>query len=196
MWTIELRRSVRRQMDLMAKHHGFVYYSDYIAVQNKRFEGEVPRSNVAAYLKEKCMKSQKGFTLIELLIVVAIIGIIAAIAIPNLLNAVDNGKQKRTMMDMRSIGTVMESYAVDTGVYPTVISIGVLKTQLGENIPTVDGWGRNFIIESNFSNYTLYSYGKDGSGSNCGAGTTSSFNDEICYGAGQFIRYPAGKQGS
>ena len=46
-------------------------------------------------------RKDKGFTLIELLIVVAIIGIIAAIAIPNLLNAIDRGKQKRTMADLR-----------------------------------------------------------------------------------------------
>ena len=64
------------------------------------------------------MRKQKGFTLIELLIVVAIIGIIAAIAIPNLLNAIDRGKQKRTMADMRSIGTAIESYAVDNNFYP------------------------------------------------------------------------------
>ena len=48
------------------------------------------------------MKS-KGFTLIELLIVIAIIGIVAAIAIPNLLTALQKGKLKATMGDMKSI---------------------------------------------------------------------------------------------
>src|SRR3989442_13861767 len=60
----------------------------------------------------------RGFTLIELLIVVAILGIIAAIAIPNLLNALDKGKQKRTMSDMRTICTAIEAYATDNSLYP------------------------------------------------------------------------------
>ena len=45
---------------------------------------------------------QKGFTLIELLIVVAIIGIIAALLIPNFLDALQKAKQKRTVADMRN----------------------------------------------------------------------------------------------
>ena len=64
------------------------------------------------------MRKERGFTLIELLIVVAIIGIIAAIAIPNLLNAINRGRQKRTMADMRSIATAIETYSVDYGFYP------------------------------------------------------------------------------
>ena len=73
-------------------------------------------------------RKQSGFTLIELLIVVAIIGIIAAIAIPNLLNAIDRGKQKRTMADIRSVGTAVESYAVDVNFYPRGFALGPVAT--------------------------------------------------------------------
>ena len=144
-------------------------------------------------------RNSKGFTLIELLIVVAIIGIIAAIAIPNLLNAIDRGKQKRTMADMRSLGTAVESYAVDNNVYPVVSTAATLKTVVEagayiKNMPTADGWNNTFVVDSIATQYTLYSRGKDGSGSTCTAGTTTTFNDEICFINGQFLRYPAGSQ--
>ncbi len=65
------------------------------------------------------MKS-KGFTLIELLIVVAIIAILAAIAIPNFLAAQVRSKVSRTKADMRTIATGIESYYVDNNDYPEV----------------------------------------------------------------------------
>lgn len=58
-------------------------------------------------------KRQKGFTLIELLIVVAIIGIIAALLIPNFLEALQKAKQKRTMADCRNIGNGMLMWITD-----------------------------------------------------------------------------------
>jgi general secretion pathway protein G len=144
-------------------------------------------------------RNSKGFTLIELLIVVAIIGIIAAIAIPNLLNAIDRGKQKRTMADMRSVGTGIESYAVDNNVYPVAATAAALKTVIEAGaymkiMPDKDGWSHDFQVASVTTEYTLYSQGKDGSGSTCTTGTTSTFNDEICFINGQFLRYPAGSQ--
>jgi len=143
-------------------------------------------------------RDSRGFTLIELLIVVAIIGIIAAIAIPNLLNAIDRGKQKRTMADMRSIGTAVESYAVDNNVYPVAATVatltGLVQPIYIKTMPAVDGWSNAFVVDSIATQYTIYSTGKDGTGSTCTAGTTSAFNDEICFINGQFLRYPAGSQ--
>lgn len=59
-----------------------------------------------------------GFTLIELLIVVAIIAILAAIAVPNFLEAQVRAKVSRAKNDMRSIATALESYRVDGSYYP------------------------------------------------------------------------------
>lgn len=58
-----------------------------------------------------------GFTLIELLIVVAIIGILAAIAVPNFLNAQTRAKVARAESDLRSIKTALEMYRVDNNTY-------------------------------------------------------------------------------
>ncbi len=141
---------------------------------------------------------EKGFTLIELLIVVAIIGIVAAIAIPNLLNAVDKGKQKRTMANMRSIGTAIESYAVENASYPTANSAASLKAAIDpvyiKEMPSVDGWSNTFQVEASATSYTVYSQGKDGAGNICSVGLTGNFNDEICFVNGQFQRYPQGPQ--
>ncbi|CAN5492443.1 hypothetical protein BH09SUM1_BH09SUM1_00210 [soil metagenome] len=62
--------------------------------------------------------NSKAFTLIELLIVVAIIAILAAIAVPNFLEAQTRAKISRAQTDQRTIATALESYAVDNQKYP------------------------------------------------------------------------------
>ena len=64
-------------------------------------------------------KKRDGFTLIELLIVVAIIGILAGIAIPNFLGARNRAKISRVFADFRTIGTALEAYYVDNTEYPS-----------------------------------------------------------------------------
>ena len=144
------------------------------------------------------IQKSKGFTLIELLIVVAIIGILAAIAIPNLLNAIDRGKQKRTMADLRSIGTAVESYAVDNNVYPVAATAATLTGTVEpiyiKVMPNADGWSNAFQVDSTTTAYTLYSFGKDAAGTTCTAAVTSTFIDQICFVNGQFLRYPQGTQ--
>lgn len=61
---------------------------------------------------------RKGFTLIELLIVVAIIGILAAIAVPNFLNARSRAVIARVQGDIKALSAAVEMYAVDHGAYP------------------------------------------------------------------------------
>lgn len=73
-------------------------------------------------------RTSRGFTLIELLIVVAIIGILAAIAVPNFLNAQIRAKVARCKSDLRSIGVALEQYSLDNGYYPPGTYIFLLTT--------------------------------------------------------------------
>lgn len=89
------------------------------------------------------MHNNKGFTLIELLIVVAIIGIVAAIAIPNLLVALQRGKQKSTMGEMKTIGTALGSYEIAFGMFPNQVDnggLGYLEPHFLKHVVRNDGW--------------------------------------------------------
>ena len=143
-------------------------------------------------------KRESGFTLIELLIVIAIIGILAAIAIPNLLKAVQRGKQKRSMSDMRALATAIEAYAVDNNNYPAAACPGGsltggtfsdLATNSFTNLsptyiataPRKDGWQRFYMyqLSSDSQAYAIRSKGRDGSQTAIICGTTTNFNDDI-----------------
>lgn len=79
---------------------------------------------------------KKGFTLIELLIVVAIIAILAAIAVPNFLEAQVRAKVSRVKNDQRSLATGIETYYVDNNQYPIAARDGGgNRGPLGATIP-------------------------------------------------------------
>ena len=72
---------------------------------------------------KKFRKGEKGFTLIELLIVVAIIGILAAIAIPQFAAYRQKAYNSAAQSDVKNTKTGMEAYMADSQVYPATLSI-------------------------------------------------------------------------
>lgn len=113
-------------------------------------------------MKRRLAHAQTGFTLIELLIVIAIIGILAGMLIPNLLDAMQKAKQKRTVADMRITGTAMFAWLSDevgaaaAGAGVTSVNLANYQTitltdlrtllvpQYIETIPDKDGWKNPF----------------------------------------------------
>jgi prepilin-type N-terminal cleavage/methylation domain-containing protein len=153
--------------------------------------------------------NKRGFTVIELLIVIAIIGIVAAIAIPNLLTAMQKGKQKSTMGEMRSIGVAIESYMTDMYMAPGAGGIGDVNGLNQYLVPfhtkvltPIDGWGGDFMYESGNVGpsqdlYSITSYGRGNqadivntANNNYLVNTMGGFENDIVYSNGTFTYAP------
>ena len=83
------------------------------------------------------MKNRKGFTLIELLIVVVIIGILAAIAIPKFANTKDKAYVTAMKSDLRNMVTAEEAYFSDSSKYSTSLTAINFKQSTGVGVPTI-----------------------------------------------------------
>ena len=145
------------------------------------------------------------------LFVVAIIGILSAIAVPNLLTAMQRSKQKRTMADMRMLSTALEAYQADNNAYPNLgtYDLGsVLTPKYVHSVPAVDGWGHPYRYscvadqQGRCTAYVLGSSGKDGRFTHDSAkeyldaplGGTSTFDADLIVSNGRFTDYPEGMQ--
>jgi prepilin-type N-terminal cleavage/methylation domain-containing protein len=146
--------------------------------------------------------SSRGFSLIELLIVAAIIGLIVAIAIPNLINAIQRSRQTRTISDLRTISNGLGIYQQDYAKFPPAASLADftdisddLVPFIGANVPVLDGWNVVLQYKSDGDTYSLASTGADKvvnlPWTN---GTTSFFADDIVILDGSFLQIPEGEQ--
>ncbi|MDY0189487.1 MAG: type II secretion system major pseudopilin GspG [Desulfuromonas sp.] len=124
------------------------------------------------------LSNQRGFTLIEVMVVVVILGILAGVVVPKLLDRPEEARRTKAILQIKSLEEALALYKLDNGFFPTTnqgLSALVTKPESGQipikyredgyikKIP-VDPWSGSYIYLSPglHSNYDLLSYGADG----------------------------------
>ncbi len=121
--------------------------------------------------------SEAGLTLLEMIVVLAIIALIAALIVPNVIGRPDEARVTIAKTDIRTISAALKMYRLDNGDYPTTEQgLGALAKKpaiepLPRNWspeaylaqPPVDPWGHPYIYQyGGGGTFSLLSYGKDG----------------------------------
>ncbi len=143
-----------------------------------------------------------------------LLGIIAAIAIPNFLDAKARAQQKRSVADIQTLARALEAYHADKGSYPPVNQSDTETFGLGtidplqkylvpdyiQALPKADGWGHPYLYGANSeaSSFILMSLGSDGVQGDEGVPeehvTTNCYQDDILWKDDAFLQEPEGKQ--
>jgi len=108
-------------------------------------------------LKMNKMKDQKGFTLIELMIVIAIIGILAAIAIPQFSAYRKRSYNSAAQSDLRNAATAQEAYYVDEETYTSTVKllVGTYGLYTSEKV-------KFYSVAGDVTSYVMYAYHTSG----------------------------------
>ena len=131
--------------------------------------------------QDRCMlniirhSSFKAFTLIELMIVIVILGLLATVIMPRILNRPEQARRMKAKIDIRNIESALALFKTDTGRFPTiseglealVSDPGIKRYNSDAYLDKVqlDPWGNSYvyIYPGVYSkDYDLESYGKDG----------------------------------
>ena len=113
-----------------------------------------------------------AFTLVEMLVVIAIIGLIAALVVPQIMHRMDEARIRTTQLQIRELEHAVDMFKIDNTVYPSRLEDLVQRPASAKKWPPggylkelpKDGWGNDFvyIVPGARGPYEIISYGADG----------------------------------
>jgi len=118
--------------------------------------------------------AQSGFTLIEIMVVVVIIGILASVVVPRIMDNPDKARTAKAKNDIRALESAMDLYRLDNFTYPstdegldalvTAPSSSPANWKQGGYIKKLnnDPWGNDYLYDNDGGNIVIYTYGADG----------------------------------
>jgi general secretion pathway protein G len=140
-------------------------------------------------MKYALRRSSRGFTLLELLVVIIVLGLLAGLVAPQIFGRVGEAKSTTATTQMALIGTALDSYRLDNGVYPTTeqglqalrerptrepLAANWRGPYLRKDVP-LDPWGHPYAYRApgsrNTNGYDLMTLGRDGKAGGAGEDT-------------------------
>ncbi len=118
--------------------------------------------------------TQSGFTLIEIMVVVVIIGILASVVVPRIMDNPDKARTAKAKNDIRALESAMDLYRLDNFTYPSTDegldalvnapSSSPANWKQGGYIKKLnnDPWGNDYLYDNDGGNIVIYTYGADG----------------------------------
>src|SRR4030043_2457474 len=115
------------------------------------------------WLYRNLYRKEKGFTLVELMVVIIILAVLTAIAVPSYMALRNRARTAAAQSEMKNIATALELHSTDLDAYPlTAVYPDAIEPEYMTVVPDNDPWGNAYVYASAGATYTLTSFGPDG----------------------------------